>query len=853
MTHPHDDPRVAEAPGVRAAVEGSDDPLVAVEKARELQGAAVSSSDHGRPAVAIRQLRAGLALLDTAEAVAEVTELRARLLVSLAWAESERGDTDLGLRLLDEAEQLMNPDQLGLLHAQRAALLRRRGHNEIALRYFDSAIVLLRERDQPLDLVKALSNRSLAHLDAGRVGQARADLRRSEQIATRHGMDLLLAVIHVNLAGIDVVAGDLPSALRRFAESRAEYERVAPSRLALVAIERAHALVAAGLFAAADRELAGAIEEAARHELTHQHADALQARAEAALLADRPVEAAAYARQAKAEFLGRANARRAALLSLIELRAEAAIGDPLAVADRARRLAPRLGALGLAERVAGLVAVRALAAGGQTVRAARLMGRYDGTARGDRLDTRLVRRLALAELAFAAGRRTEGLRQLRTGLTSVHKHRAQFGSLDVQTGASVHGRDLARVGLSEALAAGAVPAIYRWSERARAQALLLPSVKPPEDPAIATALEELRQTQYRLRSEELAGRPAAELRSRIDLLQRRIREHHWSAPGLRTAGPSLAGFTAVKEELGDAALVSYLRDGEVLRALIVVDGAASVVQLGSYAEAAESVLRLRADLDAQAGRALSPRMASSLKDATRSDAERLAAVVLDPLVPWIADRPLVVVPTGALVTVPWSVLTGRPVTVAPSATTWYAARTASRPSRGGVLLVAGPGNERGAAEVGEIARLYPGSSVLTGDAATPAATLDGLGTASVVHLAAHGHHQPENALFSRLDLAGGSLFGYDFQGSSPPGTVILSSCDLGLSDVLPGDETLGLSTALLAAGATTVIASVARVADQTAMEIMVRYHQNTLRGESPAAALASAAGGSSAFICLGGH
>jgi CHAT domain-containing protein len=171
-----------------------------------------------------------------------------------------------------------------------------------------------------------------------------------------------------------------------------------------------------------------------------------------------------------------------------------------------------------------------------------------------------------------------------------------------------------------------------------------------------------------------------------------------------------------------------------------------------------------------------------------------------------------------------------------------------------VLLVAGPGNERGEAEVGEIARLYPGSSVLTGDAATPAATLDGLGTASVVHLAAHGHHQPENALFSRLELAGGSLFGYDVQGSSPPETVVLSSCDLGLSDVLPGDETLGLSTALLAAGATTVIASVARVADQTAMEIMVRYHENTLRGESPAAALASASAGASAgFICLGGH
>jgi CHAT domain-containing protein len=283
---------------------------------------------------------------------------------------------------------------------------------------------------------------------------------------------------------------------------------------------------------------------------------------------------------------------------------------------------------------------------------------------------------------------------------------------------------------------------------------------------------------------------------------------------------------------------------------------------------------LRADLDAQAGRALLSRLAESLKTATRNDTGRLGAVALDPLLPWIEDRPLIVVPTGALVTVPWSALAacaGRPITVAPSATTWHSSRQRLRSSGGsGVLLVAGPGNERGEAEVREIADLYsaatalPGHAatvlavdaptVLTGDAATPAATLAGLGTASVVHLAAHGHHQAENALFSRLDLAGGSLFGYDLQGIDPPRTVVLSSCDLGLSDVRPGDETLGLSTALLAAGASTVIASVARIADHTAMEIMVRYHENALAGQAPAAALAAAVSSpdlAAGFICLG--
>jgi CHAT domain-containing protein len=156
--------------------------------------------------------------------------------------------------------------------------------------------------------------------------------------------------------------------------------------------------------------------------------------------------------------------------------------------------------------------------------------------------------------------------------------------------------------------------------------------------------------------------------------------------------------------------------------------------------------------------------------------------------------------------------------------------------------------------VNAIAALYPHATVLKGDSATPAATLAGLGHASLVHFAAHGHHQPENALFSNLDLAGGALFGYDLHhGVHTPDTAVLSSCDLGLADVRPGDETLSLATALLAGGTATVVASVARVADRTAMDVMVRYHREAVAGRTPAAALAAAvpADLATGFICVG--
>ncbi len=851
-----------------------------------MHAAGLASSDNGRPAAAVRQLRAGLRLIGSGPAAGDsaFAEIRGRLLISLAWAESERGRVEAGFRLLDEAERHISPAQRPILLAQRGLLLKRSGRNDLALRQYDQAVALLTEQSSPLDLVKVLNNRSLVHLEAGRIRLARADLRRCGQVAVRNGLALHSALSRVNLGCMDVVAGDLPSALRAFAAATADYELLAPGRLASLAVERARALLAAGLFTEADRELARAVEQAAAQRLSYTRADAAQVRAEAALLAGRPQAAAQWAREARDRFLGRGNARRAAIASLLELRANLAAAAGLGtgaglataattaavIATGAQALAGRLRGLGLPEdaRVARLVAARALITAGQPGRAARAAARCGRPGRVDRLDTRLLWRLARAELAAAGGRPAESSRHLLAGMAALHRHRTQFGCLDLQTGAAVHGQDLARAGLAAALASRSPAAVYRWSERARAQALLLPTVRPPDDPAAAAALEELRQARHALRARELAGQPVSDLRARVEALQRGIREQAWSTPGRRDVpAPAPAPFRAVRESLAGAALVTYLRDGPWLRALVVAGDSARLRSLGGYAAAQEAVLRLRADLDAQAGRALPGRLAAAVTAATRHDAAALAAAVLTPLLADVGDRDLVVIPTGLLTTVPWSVLpgcAGRPVTVAPSATAWHAALRRlgdagrSAPGRPGTqqaaLLVAGPGNARGDAEVRAIAALRPGALVLTGAAATPAATLAAFGTAAVVHLAAHGQHQAENALFSTLELAGGPVLGYDLQRAGrAPAMVVLSSCDLGLLDVRPGDETFGMATALLDAGAGTVVASVARVADHTAMATMVGYHRAITAGARPAAALAAALRRetTAGFVCFG--
>ncbi|MEU4366638.1 CHAT domain-containing protein [Micromonospora chersina] len=838
------------------------DPAALARRATRWHAAGLASSDAGQPGLAARELRAGLRV---ARRHPGLRDIHARLLISLAWAESERGRVELGFRLLDEAEALVASPQRPILLGQRALLLKRNGRNAEALRQYDEAIGLLSDLTHPSDLVKALNNRSLVHLEAGHVRLARTDLRSCAEIAARHGLGLHVAMARTNLGCLDVIAGDLPSALRAFARSEADYRVLAPGRLANLAVERARALVAAGLYREAERQLADAVDRATQQQLGHTYADALQVRAEAALLAGEPVAAARWARRARAAFLGRTNVRRAALAALLELRADQAAGavDQATVARRAGVLAGRLARLGLHEdaRVAGMVRVRALVAAGQPGRAAELIGRQAGPRRAARLDTRLLWHLTRAEVAASAGRPAEARRSLLTGMAALHRHRARFGCADLQTGAAVHGRDLARAGLTAALAEGSPTAVYRWSERARAQALLLPSVRPPDDPVAAEALEELRQLRHSVRQAELAGRPTRAFHSRLETLQRVIREHAWSTPGPRDAAPPTpTPLTAVTAELAGAALVVYVSAGDVLRALVVTDRAASVVVLGDRRTAEEAVRRLRADLDAQAGRAMPARLAAVVRAATRQDADRLGAIVLDPVLPLVGDRDLVVVPTGLLLTTPWHALPGcgsRPVTVAPSVAVWLAARRrlhAGSPAAGAVTVVAGPGIHRGEAEARAVASLHRGAVVLTGPAATPAAALAAMADAGLAHIAAHGQHQTENPLFSMLELAGGPLMGYDVQElPSAPRTVVLSCCDLGLTDVRHGDEALGMPTALLAAGTATVVASVGRVADEAATEIMVAYHRSVVAGRPPAAALAEAVQGneSAGFVCFG--
>ena len=393
----------------------------AAATAAELHAAGVAANADMRPVAAARILRTALRQLGRAPGEPAPGLLRGRILVSLALAESEQGHISQGLRLLRQAESCMPMDQRGVLYGQRGMLLRRTGRDELALEQYAAALSVL---DEPVEIARVLLNRAVLHMTAARSAPAAADLRRCADLAARHGLESLAAKADHNLGYMDYLAGDIPGALRRYAAVERSYACHSPGMLPVLSLDRARALLAAGLFTEADQHLANAQAQLGRQRLSQDHAETQLARAEAAMLADRASASSRWARRAHSLFVRRDNPRWAARAELVLLRADHVTGAD--VAARAVSLAAELRQLGLAEdaRVASLIATRALAARGQIARAAPMIAGWSPR-RDDRLDTRLLWRLAHAEVAAAEGRPTAASRHLAAGLDELHRYRSQ--------------------------------------------------------------------------------------------------------------------------------------------------------------------------------------------------------------------------------------------------------------------------------------------------------------------------------------------------------------------------------------------------------------------------------------------
>ncbi|MBB5955515.1 CHAT domain-containing protein/tetratricopeptide (TPR) repeat protein [Saccharothrix tamanrassetensis] len=111
----------------------------------------------------------------------------------------------------------------------------------------------------------------------------------------------------------------------------------------------------------------------------------------------------------------------------------------------------------------------------------------------------------------------------------------------------------------------------------------------------------------------------------------------------------------------------------------------------------------------------------------------------------------------------------------------------------------------------------------------------------LIHLACHGRFDDERAVDSAVLLADGRLTVEDiFQLSLTANLVTLSACESGVNANRAGDELIGLTRAVLYAGAPSLVVSLWEVDDLSTALLMADFYQRLRAGEDLAGALSRA-------------
>lgn len=812
--------------------------------------------------------------------------VRIRVLTTLAVSEAEIRDIDSALDMLDTAEQLLPQvsEQVRLelspgLVSQRGFILGRANRWDEAITQMDIAVGL-RERayaaGEPthVRLGISLMNRAYMNNSACHPAPASRDYRKILEVVEsgrgdgrvdQQALAIVGAKAEHGLATVAWLVGDLPQALTHYEKALASYAELIPSGLPKLRMDQAETLLTAGLAEDAARQLDEALPELRKLRNNQNAAEAELLRAAAALSEGDLTRARTAADTARRRFQRHGNAQLAACSALVRLRADvddalSARRVPQALVGRALALGDTLAGLDLVDQAstARMLAVRLELCRGRVLAADDYVALVPKPRRVTPIDQRMLRRLCLAELAVAQGDRRRAFAQARAGLAELGRIRDRMGGAELVSGTAVHGRALGQLAVRLVVEQSGSPAraLFGWLERTRAQVYRYQPLPAPEDPVLAEKVSEYRYLSRDLQQARLRGRPTRELAARHAALGREVMRAGWRDSPWGQPRP-IATINEVLAELDHRAMISFLVSDQEMMAVVIAAGVVRLVRLGDARGIVEAAQDLHADLDALSPDWLPAPLAEAVTHSATRRARILDERLLAPLEPLIGDRELVIIPTGALYAVAWGALPrlrGRPVVVAPSATAWLTAQR-SGTETGPTVLVGGPDLSAAIGEVTGVGRYHPNAETITMSEASVERVLKALDGAALAHVAAHGAHEPENALYSRLELLDGALFAHEMiRLRRPPRHVVLAACELALHRIRPGDEALGFAGALLAAGGRTVTAAVSRVGDQAAAAAMGDYHRLLAAGAPAATALAQATAADPfrrPFICLG--
>lgn len=506
---------------------------------------------------------------------------------------------------------------------------------------------------------------------------------------------------------------------------------------------------------------------------------------------------------------------------------------------------------------------------------------------------RLANRLALPQLRYRSrerlghlrrlqGRQEEARTLLEAAVEEIERLRGSVAQ-DVMRASFLRDKiaayeDLLQLRLSRSVEEGARPA-FSVAERAKSRALvdLLAGVVQaglnPDDPTLEGRLNELQAdlnaTYGRMLSAPVDGETVPDLRRRAAGLEAEISRLRLQAASSSAAVPNLfagSGIPAGTEELlpADAVLLAYHISGGDITAFI---GAGKDVRVARHPGAAARVRRLSQRLAVQwdrfrAGRQFAGRHLRLLERSARQVLSSLYEELVAPLEPLLdaavgmvpGDDPmprLAVVPHGPLHQIPFHALFDGErylverfeISYAPSATVYALCQRRIRRESGRALVfgVEDPLIPAAVDEACAIAGRLPDAKLYVGEAATVAALRERTTGSRLLHLASHGLFRADNPMFSALKLHDGWLTAAEVMDLNLDGAlVVLSACESGRSEVVGGDEILGLTRAFLGAGAATLVVSLWLVQDETTAHLMRRWYEMLGGGMEPAAALRAA-------------
>lgn len=798
------------------------------------------------------------------------------------------GAADEALLLLHEAREVARSaaddslvvavgGQLGLFYL-------RSGRAEEGIAEFDRAMAVAADAD-PYERCVILLNRGVARLERFAVDAAKADFAAAAEVAAESGDALREFMARHNLGYAEFVAGELPEALRDMAEAA----RINPGRSQpMTMLDEARVLIDAGLTTEADRALARVTGVFRRQGLTHDVAETVYARAQVALMERGWDDVRRFARAARGTFRRRGNVHWDQRAQLLELSARMGVlsdnridTEPVTnarlrsrrtelerIAVQASSLAVECAGANRTEsaRTASLIALEARAIGDDPLD---LRSLHIPTVRPhDPLGTRLHIRRVRARLAWGRGDARAAARHVDAAAADLTDRRRRLASTDLRAAVAVHGVALAELDVERATRSGSAAAVFRSVERWRAFGAGVREVQPPPDDRAAELVASLRAT-VRSQAAVVDGGGTADRRTqlsrrRVDL-EEQLRALSWQAVGADNvaAATSSGELTTALADAGQVGVLWFVGAGRLWSVTIVPDRrpALALHPLGDVAAVHETHARVRGDLEVL-GRDLVPRAIRTVAAASlERGLRRLDALLLDPLqLP--GSAPMLVLPPTDLTLLPWALLPSRrgiATTLAPSATRWVRATSARpHPRRPGVSVLSGPGLLHADAEAKAVATSWPGVVARSGADSTCERLETALADSTLVHVAAHGRHLTQNPLFSSLELADGPLFAYDLDaGVEVAEVVVLSACELGMSTVRPGDQSLGWTAVLLDKGARSVVSAVASVNDRVTGQVMTDLHVRLRAGVDSASALAQAQADAHArgdvapFACFG--